>query len=71
MSKEDLILTSSAGKSVRHVHKNLKILCLGLREAVYAGDIVLDSEVLRDFTVVSGFNQITRVRASSISIHLV
>lgn len=66
-----LILTTTAGKVIRHVHKDLELLGLGLREAVDTRNIVLDSQVLRDDTVVSCLHQVTCIRTGSVGVHLV
>lgn len=71
LKRQGLLLTSTACKVFGHVHKDFEVLCLSLREAVDTGNIVLDSEVLRDDTVVTSFDQVTCVRSSSIGVNLV
>lgn len=50
------LLTSGACKRIGHIHEDIEVLCLGLGETVDTGNVVLDSEVLSDDTVVTGFD---------------
>lgn len=45
--------TSGAGQVIWHLHSDIEVLCLSLRETIDARDIVGNTEVLRENTRVA------------------